>query len=234
NIANTSYEADYVIGRGAKADRVHVIGVGVDTAQFNLESQAEAKARFGLDDGPVVGFIGQIAGHKGAGTLVEAMPRVWQSHPRAQLLMAGGRAGYYLTVERMVEKLDPAQRARVHLRPDFPLEEKGSLYAAIDVLAYPSGYESFGIAYLEAWVAGKPVIGCTRGAVPTVIRDGVDGLLVNYEDPVSLALAIDLLLRSPQMRADFGTAGREKVLARYTWPQVARKFRQVYEQAVNR
>ena len=231
-IANTTYEADYVISRGARPDRVHTIGVGVDVAQFNHESQDEARARLGLEDGPVIGFIGQIAEHKGVGTLVEAMPRVWQAHPRAQLLIAGGRTAYHPTLERVVRRLEPAQRARVHLRPDFAIEEKGRLYSAIDLLAYPSGYESFGIAYLEAWVAGKPVIGCLRGAVPTVVRDGVDGLLVNFKDPVSLALAIDMLLRNPQMRTEFGAAGREKVLARYTWPHVARQFRQVYEQAV--
>jgi glycosyltransferase involved in cell wall biosynthesis len=230
-IANTQYEADYVISRGADPGRVTVVGVGVDPDQFNGVSPDDARQMLGLDDGPVVGFIGQIGGHKGVGALVTAMPRVWQSHPRAQLLIAGGRTGYYPEVEQMIARLPSAQRARVRLFPDFAPGQKGALFAAVDVFAYPSGYESFGIAFLEAWTAGKPVIGCRRGAIPTVIRDGVDGLLVNYDDPHMLALAVDFLLKNPDMRAQFGGAGREKVLARYTWPEIARRFRAVYELA---
>lgn len=232
-IANTQYEADYVISRGADPARVFVVGVGVDPAQFNVVSSAQARQRLGLDDGPVVGFIGQIGGHKGVGALVTAMPRVWQSHPRAQLLIAGGRTSYYATIERMVGALPASQRERVKLYPDFAPDQKGELFAAVDVFAYPSGYESFGIAFLEAWTAGKPVIGCRRGAISTVVRDGVDGLLVNYDDPHMLALAIDFMLQSPDMRAAFGAAGREKVLARYTWPEIAKRFRQVYEAALS-
>jgi glycosyltransferase involved in cell wall biosynthesis len=230
-IALTSYEADFVIRRGARADRVFVAGVGVDVAQFEGVDGASARQRFGLDDGPVVGFIGQIGGHKGVGDLIKAMPRVWRSHPRAQLLIAGARTGYYPTVEGLIAALPAAERARVKLVPDFALEDKGALFAAVDVFAYPSGYESFGISFLEAWVAGKPVIGCRRGAIPTVIDEGVDGLLVNYDDPGMLALAILFLLSSRDMRDSYGAAGREKVLARYTWPKIARRFREVYELA---
>lgn len=233
-IANTQYEADYVISRGADPTRVFVVGVGVDPDQLRGVSSEDARLSLGFDDGPVVGFIGQIGGHKGVGALVSAMPRVWQSYPRAQLLIAGGRTGYYPAVEQAIGRLPAHQRERVRLIADFPVERKGALFAAVDVFAYPSGFESFGIAFLEAWTAGKPVIGCRRGAIPAVIRDGVDGLLVNYDDPHMLALAIELLLRSPEMRTAFGEAGREKVLARYTWPDVARRFREVYEIAISR
>lgn len=231
-IANTQYEADYVISRGAQPERVFAIGVGVDPEQFSVLSSDKAKERLGLDDGPVVAFIGQMGAHKGVNTLLTAMRRVWHSHPRAQLLIAGARTGYYVTVEQLVRQLPAAQRSRVKLYPDFPLDEKGALFAAVDVFAYPSGYESFGIAFLEAWAAGKPVIGCSRGAIRTVVRDGVDGLLVDYEDPHMLAIAIATMLGDPAMRTAFGAAGRDKVFARYTWAEIARRFRQVYEAAI--
>jgi glycosyltransferase involved in cell wall biosynthesis len=150
-----------------------------------------------------------------------------------QLLIAGGRTGFYPEVERFVAALPPTRRARVVLRPDFPPEEKGQLFACVDVFAYPSGYESFGIAFLEAWAAGKPVIGCRRGAIATVIQEGVDGLLVPYADASSLAPAIVRLLDEPETRQALGEAGRRKVLARYTWPLVAKRFREVYELALN-
>jgi glycosyltransferase involved in cell wall biosynthesis len=231
-IANTSYEAEFVIARGARPERVFVIGVGVDAEQYGRISQDDAKRQLDFDDGPVVGFVGQIGGHKGVDALLGAMRRVWQAEPRAQLLVAGARTTAYSDFEREIEALPPVWRARVRLRPDFAAEDKGMLFAAIDVFAYPSGYESFGIAFLEAWAAGKPVIGCRRGAIPTVIDEWRDGLLVSYQDPPGLALAILFLLKDPALRQAFGAAGREKVLARYTWPEIARRFREVYELAI--
>lgn len=231
-IANTQYEADYVIRRGADPGRVFVIGVGVDPAQFEGVTRADARLRLGIDEAPVVGFIGQIGGHKGVDTLVHAMAEVWQSRPDTWLLIAGARTGFFPEVERLIAALPPARRARVKLCPDFPVEDKGALFAAVDVFAYPSGYESFGIAFLEAWVAGKPVIGCRRGAIPTVVAEGEDGLLVAFGDAHGLADAIGRLLDDVGMREAFGAAGRRKVLARYTWPLVARRFREVYQLAI--
>ena len=107
-----------------------------------------------------------------------------------------------------------------------------ALFSAIDVLAYPSGFESFGIAFVEACAAGKPVVGCRRGAIPTVIDEGIDGLLVEYREPSGLAVAIIELLQDRARAQRMGQAGRDKVLARYTWPRVAERFRQIYRIAV--
>ena len=231
-IANTTFEAKYVIETGASPDRVTAIGVGVDAEQFGSVTQADARRQLGFDDGPVVGFIGQLAAAKGVGTLVQAMPRVWRTVPRAQLLIAGGRTSYVAMVEQQIAALPEAQRARVKLIVDFDDAQKPALFAALDALAYPSGFESFGIAFLEAWAAGKPVIGCLRGAQMTVVQEGVDGLLVHFDDVPMLSLAIVHLLTNPNLATAMGEAGRRKVLERFTWPHVARQFRAVYERAI--
>jgi glycosyltransferase involved in cell wall biosynthesis len=233
-IANTPFEADYVTQTGASPERVTSIGVGVDAERFGTIPIAAAKRQFGLDEGPVVGFIGQLAAPKGVGTLVQAMSRVWQSEPRAQLLIAGGRTYYLPQLEQQLAAMPSEKRDRVKLFVDFDEAQKPALFAAIDLLAYPSGFESFGIAFLEAWAAGKPVIGCRRGAQMSVIDEGKDGLLVHFDDPPMLALAIVYLLSNPALRTAFGEAGRRKVLDRFTWPHIARKFREVYQRAIDR
>jgi glycosyltransferase involved in cell wall biosynthesis len=96
------------------------------------------------------------------------------------------------------------------------------------VVAYPSGYESFGIAFLEGWAAGKPVIGCRRGSTPWVISSNRDGLLVDYQDKHMLAEAIVLLLKNPDWAQSLGRVGHDKVIRQYTWEQIAKRFRDVY------
>jgi glycosyltransferase involved in cell wall biosynthesis len=230
-IANTSYEARYVIERGASPDKVRVVGVGVDLEAFEGVNPQEARQRLGLGEAPVVGFIGQIAGHKGVDTLVRAMPIVWQVQPQARLLIAGAHTLFSESLENTIHQLPAEDQAKIVLRYNFTNEEKPWLYAALDVFAYPSGFESFGIAYLEAWAVRKAVIGTWRGAIPSVISAGRDGLLVDFQNEALLAEAILLLLRNPRLACSLGEAGYAKVKARYTWPEVARRFRGTYQEA---
>jgi glycosyltransferase involved in cell wall biosynthesis len=231
-IANTEYEARYVIERGASPDKVRVVGVGVDLEAFQPVNSHEARQRLGLDEAPLVGFIGQIAGHKGVDTLVRAMPAVWQVEPQARLLIAGAHTLFSESLERTIHQLPAEDQAKVVLKYNFTNEEKPWLYAALDVFAYPSGFESFGIAYLEAWAVRKPVIGTWRGAIPSVISAGRDGLLVDFQNEALLAEAILLLLRNPRLARSLGEAGYVKVKERYTWPEIARRFRQTYQEAL--
>ena len=228
-IANTSFEADYVIARGAKRERVFVVGCGVDVERFVGIDKREARRRLGLDeDAPTIGFIGQLGGHKGLDVLMRAMPEVWKKTPDARLFIAGARSMFVPHLEAMIQGLPSSRRRRVTVRYDFPSEEKSDLFAALDVLAYPSGYESFGIAFVEAWAAGKPVVGCLRGAIQSLVSDGVDGLLVPWQDEFALADALGTLLSDPARADAMGAAGKAKAYHRYTWRRVGEKFRDVY------
>ena len=232
-IANTEYEAEYAASRGVAPDQIEAVGAGVDPEPYETVQTEDAKRRLGLEGFPVVGFIGQIAWAKGVGTLLKAMKIVWQENPETRLLITGARTLFCDQLEQMIAELPESDRQKVILRYNFANEEKPWLFSAIDVLAYPSGYKSFGIAFLEAWAAKKPVIGCRAGAVPWVIEAGVDGLLVDFLDDVKLGEAINVLLCNPPYAHSLGEAGYRKMMARYTWAEVARRFRAVYVRAIN-
>ena len=233
-IAMTGYEAQYVIDRGAALGRVFTVGSGVDIDRFNSTTQQDARHILQLpEDGPIIGFIGQIGRHKGVDTLLKAMPAVWRALPEVNLLIAGAKTGYQSHLEAILNAWPPEFRRRVFLRYNFSETEKYNLFSSIDILAYPSGYELFGISFLEAWAAGKPVIGCRRGAVPWVIEDEVDGLLINYQKEQELAAAIIKLLRFPEHARVMGETGKQKVADKYTWSKIARQFREIYMHTIS-
>jgi len=68
--------------------------------------------------------------------------------------------------------------------------------------------------------------------VPWVVHAGRNGLLVDYQDERMLADAIITLLENPRWAEALGDAGRREMLARYTWPEIARRFREVYLRAL--
>lgn len=227
-VAYTDFEAEFVRARGVDAKKVRVIPLGVDVEGFGAVSREEARRRLGLPaEAPVVGFVGQLGLHKGVDTLLRAMPRVWSARPETRLLVAGARAVFAGEIDRTVAGWPGAWRERTRVRYGFDETEKPTLYAAIDVFTYPSGFESFGIAFLEAWASGLPVVGCRRGAIPDVVEAGRDGLLVPYQNDELLAAAVVALLGNPAWRQGLGEAGRRKVLASLTWERVAPRFREV-------
>jgi glycosyltransferase involved in cell wall biosynthesis len=232
-VAYTTYERDFLIAQGIHPTKISVIGLGTDPDRFASADGQKIRERHNLGDAPVIAFIGQQGGHKGIDTLISAMPIVWQICPEARLLIAGARSQFSNYLRQLIAALGVSGQ-KIVMVDEFAEEEKPDYFAACDIFAYPSGHESFGIAFLEAWACRKPVIGCRIGAVASVIDEWQDGLLVPYQDTQQLASALLELLHDRDLRRTFGERGANKVNMRYSWPIVARQFRTVYEDAIAR
>ena len=233
-IAYTQFERDALIARGVPGEQITVIGLGVEPAAFARADGVAVRQRYGWGSDPVVAYIGQQVAHKGIDTLVAAMVHTWPDHPTARLLIAGSRTSFTAALEARVEQLPSAWRERVTFVHNFDDSIKPDLFAACDIFAYPSAYESFGLTLLEAWAAGRPVIACRDSAPGSIVRYDQDGLLVNYHDEADLAAALRTLLVHPRQRSQMGQTGQRKVLETYTWDTVADRFRDVYAQTRQR
>ncbi|HEY5947382.1 MAG TPA: glycosyltransferase family 4 protein, partial [Kofleriaceae bacterium] len=229
-IAFTRFEQETLVRHGAAADRIHVVGLGVDVDRFAHANGKAIRTRLGIGDEPVVGFVGRQARHKGCDTLVRAMATVWESWPEAYLLFAGSRTDFSVELDALIAALPAERRQRVIVQPDFPEDEKADWFAACDVFSCVSTDESFGIVFVEAWACGKPVIGGRIGSVECVIRDGVDGLLVPTGNADELSRAISSLLDDRARAAQMGANGYHKVRTEHDWPAVVAKVHAIYEQ----
>jgi len=229
-IAHTTFERDYLIARGIAAEKISVIGAGVDAEAFVNADGATIRERYGWENDPVIATLGKQTPRKRFDTLLQAMPRVWETYPNARLLIAGSRGPDTPKIQQAIQTFPRERQKQIRIVSDFPDADKPLLLAACDVFALPSGQESFGIAFVEAWACGKPVIGARTGAIPAVIAEGEDGLLATYGDPEDFAQAILALLNDPQRRIAMGKAGQAKVLEKYTWDIVTDSVRGVYEQ----
>lgn len=77
---------------------------------------------------------------------------------------------------------------------------------------------------LEAWAAQRPVVASDIAAVRSVIRDGVDGLLVPVAQPEALAAAVTSLLASPETAQRLGLAGQQRIAAEFSWEAVVDRW----------
>jgi phosphatidylinositol alpha-1,6-mannosyltransferase len=152
---------------------------------------------------------------KGVDTVIRALPRLLKSFPDLHYVVIGDGDG-----RPPLEKL--AAECGVAARVLFPGSRSGSLracYEAADVFVMPSRQEGFGIVYLEAMAAARPVVGAACGGATEVVADGETGFLVNYGDLPALESRLAALLADDGLRKRMGEAGRRRTEERHRFEQ---------------
>ncbi|GAC1384432.1 MAG: D-inositol-3-phosphate glycosyltransferase [Marmoricola sp.] len=237
-IANTDEEAkDLINCYDADPGRVEVVQPGVDLSAFAPRPRAEARQRLGLPaDADVLVFVGRIQPLKAPDVLLRAAAILMQQRPerrgRTVVAIVGGPSGSGLEHPEMLSDL--AQRLGIADLVRFvPPVDRGTLadwYAAASLVCVPSYNESFGLVALEAEACGTPVIAAAVGGLPTAVRHGVSGLLIDGHDAAAYATAIARVLEEPGLHAAL-SAGATAQAAQFTWSRTADRIVEVYGRA---
>ena len=230
-LALTSIERDALVGLGVRPDRVHVVGAGIDLPS-RQESGKLSRTHPSDREAPAeILFLGRVCREKGAFDAARAVGRLVDEGASVRLVLAGAISRPFM---RFWCSLRDAHRAAILLLGVVDERTKAALLSRATALVLPSAVESFGLVVLEAWAYGKPVIVARAGALPAVVTDGENGLLVEYGDPVGLAAAIERLLGNDGLASCLGAAGREKLLRMYRWDHVVERVEHAYADALQR
>lgn len=162
--------------------------------------------------------------YKGHDVVIAALPKVQRLLSRPVRYRIVGSGEGLNRLRRLADQVGVGDRV------DF-LGRLGSRqlqqeYSACDVFVLPSrmvpnGYgswtgEGFGIAYLEAAAAGKPVVASIDGGAPEAISHGVSGLAVDPRNPEAVATACADILGNPEAAREMGDAGRRLVESEFS------------------
>jgi len=173
-------------------------------------------------------FAGTIEPRKNVSGLLNSYGRLLARRPNAPRLVIAGRID--ASVPDALAAIEQRPLAgHVEYRGYVSSDDRESLYKGAQVFVLPSFDEGFGIPALEAMAAGVPVVVSNRGALPDVVGDA--GLLVDPDDPDSLAAALARLLDDADLRAACARRGLERA-RHFTWAQTARDVRRAYEDAL--
>jgi glycosyltransferase involved in cell wall biosynthesis len=167
-------------------------------------------------------FLGNIEPRKGLDTLVAGLTRVAEPWH----LTVVGRATDQGYRDRVAERATAAGCAdRVSFTGRLPDTELAAVLRRGHVLAIPSRYEGFGIAYLEGMAFGLPAIATTAGGAAQIVTDGETGLLIAPEDPAAVADAVTTLAADRDELARMGRAARRRYEAHPDWAATADRVR---------
>ena len=244
-VACTNLEKKYLIeALNLSESKIVVIPMGVDYKIFKTKKRIRSKdyyfrnkfLRENEQKFKMVLFCGYKNYEKGAISILRSIPIILNKIKKVYFVLIGPST---LAYNRELSKVRKLKNARIiNFTPEnltgYFDKKKIAAFKETDLFLMPSRTDAFGIAFLEAWAARKPVIGANIGATSEVIRNNIDGFLVEYDSPEDIAEKVVSMLRNKKLRKKMGNAGRLKVKENYSWDNIAKKTHDVYKNLINR
>ena len=226
NVAVTQNVADRLERElGLSKDRIACIanGVAVPPSDRAGEARLARLARWGRPGWPRIVALGRLAQVKRQDLAIRALSHVRRSLPAAHLVVAGG-GPLMPELARLAERLG--------LEPCVTFagstDDVPGLLRSADLFVSTSSYEGLPVAVLEAMSWGLPVIVTDVPGHNDVVRDGVDGGLAPFEDPIALADRIVRFAESERDADAMGAAARRRVSDEYSAARMAESYLRLY------
>lgn len=178
-------------------------------------------------------FLGNLVPRKGVHTLITGLGRLQTQTWR--LTVVGSQEAdprYVFRLRRLIDRLDLGEAMTLTGRlPDGDLTD---LLRRHHLLAMPSTYEAFGIAYLEGMGFGLPALATTSGGADEIVSDGENGFLVPPNDPRAIAAALEPVLDDRDRLREMGLAAREAYERHHSWTETGTRIRSFLRQVAER
>ncbi|MEZ4663911.1 MAG: glycosyltransferase [Caldilineaceae bacterium] len=198
---------------GRFGEKVTVIHCGVDVSVFQPRTGPTPHER---GQGPFsILCIGTLHEVKGQQYLIDACRTLAEQAITVDCHFAGDGPDEEMLTRRAAEA---GLADHMHFHGRLTREQVVALLHKADVVVAPSVPSSDGrregipVALMEAMGAGVPVIGSDLSGIPELIEDGVSGLLAPPGNAEAIAHALYRLIQQPELRQQFGPAGRQKVM----------------------
>lgn len=209
----------------ARASTIHC---GIDPEPFYRVADAPGRRRFGHGGPPLLVTVGRLVHDKGHAVLLRAFRRLLSRRGDARLWIVGD---------------GPLRDELVALSGQLGIAEqvelRGTVFPTTDVLAradlfvFPSLVEPQGLAVLEAFAAGVPVVASRTGGIVEMVEHGVEGLLVDPGDPSTLAEAMARLLERPDLAESLVRNARRRV-EEFDIRRIARRYEELFDRLATR
>ncbi|WKJ91520.1 glycosyltransferase [Methylomonas montana] len=187
----------HVVNLGADAEKIRVVGNGIDTAKFFPVDKRLARQHWQIpEDAQVLISVGGLVDRKGFHRVIEILPALIEKYPRLLYLIVGGASpegNIRSRLEQQVETLNLGQHVR--FLGALPAEQLHGPLSAADLFVLATANEGWANVFLEAMACGLPVISTDVGGNREVVADETLGSIVPFGNADALLLALDNALQ---------------------------------------
>lgn len=218
--------------RDKRIPDVTTLGVGIDLDNLTPPKE-EGLPRFVQEvkekkqDLKYLLYIGRLEERRNILFLLDVLHKVVRKNPDIRLVMIGkGEKEYTDACWAKADQL--GLRDKIIYSPQLEQKYVREIYRSCDLFLLPTRYEIFGMVLLEAMYFGMPVLTTFNGGSSTLIKEDVNGFILDEMDPDKWADRIGSLLDQPDHLADVGRQASDSVAGGYTWDALAPRFLELY------
>ncbi|HID23926.1 MAG TPA: glycosyltransferase family 1 protein, partial [Planctomycetaceae bacterium] len=184
------------------------------------------------EDDILIGTIGRLQEGKGHIEFLEMAARIAAEFAQARFIIVGeatrGEEHRAEKIYRKIEQINLGQRLILAgFRKDVP-----AVLAAMDIFAFPSRAEAFGLVIIEAMAAGVPVVSTRSDGVLDIVEDGVNGILVDRQQVDQLTAAVRTCILDENRRKELIAAGRKTIAEKFTVDRMVSETEKVYQECL--
>lgn len=206
--------------------KISVVNPGVDNPKFqDTNFKIQISGKHNLQNKIILLSVGRLVKRKGFDMVIKALPDALKEAPDLVYVVAGAGEEEKSLKEAAIKL---GLEKKVLFLGDISDQEKWNWLDLCDMFIMPSrningDFEGFGIVFLEANLAQKPVIAGDSGGVGDAVANGLNGLLVNPEDIDDISLAIVELTKDKDLRERLGREGKKRA-EEFLWPKQIKKI----------
>lgn len=216
-----------MIGKGIPAGKISVIDNGVEIVRFSQRTVSDhLKDKIGIKrDDFVIGTVGNLNWEKGHAYLIDAANQILRVCDKAKFLIIGDGELRAELEQKVVELGLQRQFVFTGIRRDIP-----ALLRVMNIFVLSSVREGLPMVLLEAMAAGKAIVSSKVGAIPKVLEDRVDGMLVEPMNSEALGASVIELMMTDGLIDTMGERARKKVAEHYSSRSMADKYIRIYRE----
>ena len=213
-----------------REDKLQVIFNGVDIESYENEMRGAIKRKdLNIpEDAFVVGMVGRMSPQKAPDVFVKMAKQVKDEVPNAHFIIVGN-GNQEDEIRKYAEDNGFSNSLHITGWVDNPM----SYVELFDVACLLSRWEGFGLVLPEYMMAGKPIVASRVDAIPNIIRNGENGLLVEVDDAIGASKAVLRILREDGLRKKIVAQGLEDVHNRFNARRVSEEHSKLFNKEMD-
>lgn len=219
-LVNSEAAAERLTNRRiVSSDRIALVLNGVETNRFSPRLTPRKAT-----DRVTIGTLANLRPEKGVKDLILAASSVLKHYPETRFVV-WGEGSCRSELEGLIRQLGLEETVALKGSTDAP----DAALRELDIFVLPSRRESCSNALMEAMATGLPIVATHVGGNPSLVKDGITGLLVPPGDPAALGEAIIRLIQSPTVAADLAAAAQAHARAEFSIEKMVTRIESLYE-----